>query len=363
MKKILLLGNCHYTIARFRKELICKLVELGHEVWISFPNYSHGEKESGEETAKRLNCNFIEFEMARRNANVWNEVQTLHNCYKIIKQVSPDIIFTFTIKPNIYGGLIARSRGIPYVVTITGLGSGFNGNGFLPNLLVKLMNISMNGAKKTFFQNSSNLDFFKGHGYSKDNFELIPGSGVNLDEYRPSTYRTQGFYFLYLARVMKEKGIDEFLELAHHYQEAKNIEFHVCGDMEEDYHEIIDQNVKNEFIVYHGIVENVTEYLMKASAIIHPSYYNEGISNTLLEAAASAKPIITTNQPGCKDVVEDGVNGFLFEVRNAKDLIKKVALFMNLPLEERRSMGAAGRKIVENRFDRNEVVEKYIKSI
>ena len=363
MKRILLLGNCHFTIVRFRKELVMKLVEQGYDVWISFPNFSQGEKESGEEAAKRLGCNFLEFKMLRRNATVLKEFGTINECRRLIKEISPDIILTYTIKPNVYGGLVARRYGIPYLMNVTGLGSGFNSGGMLSKVLIKLMKVSMNGAEKVFFQNENNIEFFKSSGYTKDNYELIPGSGVNLEEYKPLPYKKEGFNFLYLARVMKEKGIDEFLALAKDFKDRPDVEFHVCGDMEEDYDAIIRDNVEKEIIQYHGTVENVVDYLADASAVIHPSYYNEGISNSLLEAAASARPIITTDHPGCRDVINNEVSGLLFEKRNAQDLKKKVGKFMSMTPEAREKMGLEGRKKAEEHFDRGCVIDAYMNEI
>ena len=363
MKRILLLGNCHFTIVRFRKELIIKLVELGYDVWISFPNFSQGEKESGEEAANRLGCNFLEFKMLRRNATVLKEFETINECRRLIKEISPDVILTYTIKPNIYGGLISQRLGIPYLMNITGLGSGFNKRDALSTILIKLMKVSMNRAEKVFFQNEENIDFFKSAGYTKNNYELIPGSGVNLEEFRPLPYKKDGFYFLYLGRIMKEKGIDEFLALAKDFQDEHDVEFHVCGDMEEDYDEIIRDNVAKSIIQYHGTVENVVEYLAKASAVIYPSYYNEGISNSLLEAAASARPIITTNHPGCRDVVENGVSGLLFEKCNVQELEQQVRKFMSMPSDTREKMGIEGRKKVEMNYDRSCVINAYMSAV
>ena len=361
MKRILLLGNCHYTIVRFRKELVCKLVEKGYEVWISFPNFSHGEKESGEEAAKRLNCNFIEFKLDRRNANPLKEIGAYRECRRILQTVKPDYVFTYTVKPNIYGGMIANSLNIPFTMNITGLGSGFSKRG-ISNLLFVLMNYCMKRAEKVFFQNEKDLNAFFNNGYNKDNYELIPGSGVNLNEFKALPYPedTSNVIFLYLARVMKEKGIDEYLALAENFKDRSDIEFHICGDLEEDYSETIGHYVAAKIVQYHGIVENVQEYLERANAVIHPSYYNEGISNSLLEAAASARPIITTDHPGCRDTVIAGESGYLFEKKNIKDLIDKVNAFLELDFEKKKEMGLRGRKLVEEKFSRDIVVHKYM---
>jgi galacturonosyltransferase len=207
--------------------------------------------------------------------------------------------------------------------------------------------------------------FFEDYKIISAKVGLLPGSGVNLEKYQPLPYpEDDKIIFTYIARVMKTKGIDEFLAAAETIKkEYSNVEFHICGYYEDDYKDIIEQAQKQGTIVYHGMVNDVRPYEEISHCIVLPTYHPEGISNVLLEAAACARPIITTNRPGCKEVVDDGINGYLVKEKDSQDLIRKMRQFMELSWEARRDMGLAGRSKVEKEFDRQIVVEKYLEYI
>jgi len=170
--------------------------------------------------------------------------------------------------------------------------------------------------------------------------------------------------FSFIARVMKAKGIDQFLDAAREIRKQNtNVEFHICGAFEDDYQEIIEKAQMNGDIIYHGMVRDVRSYEEMSHCIVLPTYHPEGVSNVLLEAAACARPIITTNRPGCREVVDDGINGFFVKEKDSQDLIRVIQRFMALPWEERQNMGLAGRAKVEREFDRQIVVEKYLEQI
>ena len=170
--------------------------------------------------------------------------------------------------------------------------------------------------------------------------------------------------FTFIARIMKTKGIDEFLQAAETIKaENSKVEFHICGYYEDDYKDVIENAQKQGSIVYHGMVKDVRPYEEMSHCIVLPTYHPEGISNVLLEAAACARPIITTNRPGCAEVVDDGVNGYLVKEKDSQDLTQKMRAFVALPWEARRDMGLAGRKKVEKEFDRQIVVQKYLEQI
>ncbi len=366
MKRILLLGNCYTTIVHFRRELIEYLVKYGYDVWISFPNHSHGEKETGEDVAREIGCRFIELKMDRRTANLVKEITLINSISHLIKTLHPDCVLTFTIKPNIYCGYICRKLRIPYIMNITGLGSGL-GSGLIGKMLIGPYVNSANKAYKVFFQNSNDHSFFISYGYKDINADYLPGSGVNLEKYHILPYpKNKKIVFLYNARIMKEKGIDEYLRVAKHYMHDKNIEFHICGDCEDKYEKELKELSDQRIVIYHGRVSDMIKHLEECNCVILPSFYNEGISNCLLEAAACARPIITTDHPGCREVVENGVNGYLIKKKCADDLSLKVESFINLDREKQINMGKKGRIIVEKKFDRQIVIEKYasvIKSI
>ena len=191
--------------------------------------------------------------------------------------------------------------------------------------------------------------------------EMLTGSGVNLAEYRLLPYPdTSVIRFLYMARVMKEKGIEQFLELARHYADREDVEFHICGDCEEDYLPVLKKLEQEKIMVYHGQVSAVEKYIRLAHCIVLPTFYHEGVPNTLLEAMACGRPVITTDHPGCRETVLDGVNGYLCEVHDSAGLIKKTEQFLSLSEKEKENMGLAGRRKAEREFDRNMVVTTYM---
>ena len=169
--------------------------------------------------------------------------------------------------------------------------------------------------------------------------------------------------FLYTARVMKEKGIEEFLAIARAFEHDKKVSFEICGDCEEDYNGELEKLSKMGIIKYHGRVSNVIPYLQNCSCVVIPSFYHEGISNCLLEAAACGRAVITTNHPGCKEVVEPGVTGYLVKIKDTDDLLRAINEYLNIPFDSKEKMGRMARKKVEHEFDRNIVVTTYLKMI
>ena len=370
MKKILILANNDVGLYKFRKELIEELINPGSyisdrkgqeksKVYISLPN---GEFIS---ELKKMGCCFINTPVDRRGMNPKKDLKLLYSYLLILKKLKPDIVFTYTIKPNIYGGLACSLKGIPYVANITGLGSAVENKGILQMITVMLYKLALIKSKTVFFQNKENESFFRTHKIAKGKHKMLPGSGVNLSQYRVLDYPNgDTIDFAFIARVMKEKGIDQYLEAAQYIRKKyPNTRFHICGFCEQDYEEKIERLNYQGAVIYHGLVSDMTEIYKTISCTIHPTYYPEGISNVLLESAACGRPIITTNRAGCREVVDDGVNGFVVRERDSRDLIDKIEKFMCLSLKERWQMGLAGRRKVEKKFNRQIVVEKYMAEI
>lgn len=361
-KKVLILGNSSLVVFGMRGELIQRLIKEGIEVTVSFPTGSLGKEENPSE---EYGCTYMETSIDRRGTNVVRDAVLLKDYIRLLKAVKPDVVLTYTVKCSIYGGIACRMLKIPYIVNITGLGKGLAEGGLKQKLLVMLYKAAVKDAECVFFQNQSDRQFFVDHEirYTKD--DLLPGSGVNLEKYTPIPYpEDEKIVFTYIARVMKAKGIDEFLEAAKVLkQEHPSTEFHVCGFYEDDYKEIIENAEKAGIVTYHGQVSDVRPYEAISHCIVLPTYHPEGISNVLLEAAACARPLITTNRHGCKEVVDDGVNGYLIREKDSQDLLEKMRQFMALSWEVRRDMGLAGRAKVEKEFDRQIVVQKYLECI
>ena len=203
------------------------------------------------------------------------------------------------------------------------------------------------------------------HGIVKGEYDLLPGSGVNLEQYKVYPYPNgETVDFIFVARVMKEKGIDQYLEAAKEIRKRHpETRFHICGFCEQNYENSLKELSDNGTVIYHGLVEDMRPIYQIADCTIHPTYYPEGLSNVLLESAACGRPIITTDRIGCREVVDDGVNGYIVKQRDSEDLIQKIERFLELDRDEREKMGLAGRKKVEKEFDRQIVIDKYLKEM
>ena len=216
--------------------------------------------------------------------------------------------------------------------------------------------------QKVFFQNTENQQFFIDHKIALGKHGLLPGSGVNLERFTLKEYPNgDTIRFAFISRIMKEKGIDQYLEAAEAIKEKyPNTEFHICGFCETEYEGKLNEFNDNGTVIYHGMLRDVAGFLDDIHCVVHPTYYPEGLSNVLLEASASGRPIITTDRSGCREVIEDGVNGYMIPQKDSKALIEAIDKFMQLDYESKKAMGIAGRKKVEKEFDRQIVVNKYL---
>ena len=355
MKRILFLVNHDVVIYNFRKELVERLLSDGNEVVISSP---YGERI---DLLKELGCKYVPVKMDRHGKNPLDEMKLILYYIELIRVVQPDIIFSYTIKPNLYGALAAAVCKVPIVVNITGLGSAVENPGKLQKLMIIAYKIAFRKVQTVFVQNEENRQFFIDNHIAVDKLKLLPGSGVNLEQFYVLEYPDdKTVEFVFISRIMKEKGIDQYLEMAKYIKEKyPNTRFHICGFCEEEYETTLKELGEKGTIIYHGLIMDVREVLQYTHCTIHPTYYPEGLSNVLLESAASGRPIISTNRSGCREVIDDGVNGYIVPVKNVKELIKVVEKFLSLSNEERKAMGLAGRRKVESEFDRIKVIEKY----
>ncbi len=358
-EKILIVSNVTAGLYSFRSELIKQLSEEFEVIIISSDN---GRKDSLEE----LGAKVIIKDFDRHGTNPVKELGLVSFYKKMIKEIKPLIILTYTIKPNIYAGMAACSLGVPYVANITGLGPAIENGGILQKISLTLYKFGLRKAKKVFFQNSSNLEFMKKNKVVRDGqYDLLPGSGVNLSKYTPLPYpENETVDFLFISRVVKEKGIDQYLDAAKAIKEKYSFtRFHICGDCDENYKAVLDELNEKGVIIYHGRIDDIASMHLINCCTVHPSYYPEGMSNILLESCACARPIITTDRPGCGEIVDDGINGFVVKQKDSEDLIKVIEKFLSLSVKERETMGLNGRKKVEECFDRQIVIDKYMGEI
>ena len=354
--RILVLSNIGSGLYKFRREVLAEMAKE-NEVFFCVPSDEYIS------LLTDMGCQFIDNPLLERHGvNPLKELKLLFFYRRVIKKVEPDIVFTYTIKPNVYGGMVCAGLGIPYVANITGLGTAVENGGALQALSLFLYRMGLRKARSVFFQNEENRDFMIGRGIVKGDYDVIPGSGVNLDQFRLHPYPDGDTVdFLFAGRIMKEKGIDQYIDAAKEIRDKHHeTRFHICGSYEEDYHDTIRKLNDDGTVIYHGVVDDMVPFYTMASCVVLPTYYPEGLNNVLLEGAATGRPLITTNRPGCREVVDDGINGFFAERQNSRDLIEKVEAFLALSREEREKMGLAGRRKVEEHFDRRIIIGKYM---
>lgn len=362
-KKVLLAGNSEMVIFRFRKELVEQLVDLGYEVYVSFPQSQFGD---GCTTAEKMNCHYINTPIENHGTNPITDLKLIRFYKKILRNIQPDIVFTYTIKPNIYCSLASASYKIPTVINVSGLGTAVENPGILQFITLNLYRLATRKAQKVFFQNTENQSFFQQHKIALGKQGLLPGSGVNTSQYCVLPYPNQEqLHFLFMARILKEKGIDQYTQAAQIIKKKyPQCVFHVLGVCDDQaYKEKLELLQKQGIIQYHGQQKDLLPYQLLSSCTIHPTYYPEGMSNVLLESAACGRPIITTDRSGCREIIEDGVNGFICKQKDTQDLVRQIEKFLNLSWQQRRDMGLAGRKKIEKEFDRQIVVDAYLEEI
>lgn len=359
MRKILILANNDIGLYKFRKELIEELLK-DSEVFISLPN--------GEFVKELVNmgCEFIDTRIDRRGVNPIVDLKLILTYNKIIKRLKPDLVITYTIKPNIYGGLISRIRKSNYATNITGLGTSFQREGLLKKFIISMYKISLKESKIVFFENEENQNtFIDNRIIAKAKTCKLNGAGVNLNEYSYMPYpdNNEPIRFLFVGRIMKEKGIEEFLEVAKEIKsENKNIFFDIVGPKEDEYIEILTELQDKGIINYYGYQKDIRPFVIKAHCFVLPSYH-EGMANTLLECGAMGRPLITSDIPGCREAVVEGKTGYLTKIQDKSDLYKNINKFLNLSYNDRAEMGKMSRIHIEKFFSKFDIVHQTVKKL
>lgn len=357
--KALIITNHSYMLYQFRRELIQKMQE-NYEVVISMPFVGH------EEDFIEMGCKCIKTDVNRRGINPFTDIKLYKTYKQLLKTEKPDMVITYSIKPNIYAGFACRYLKIPYCVNIQGLGTAFQKEP-IATVVTLMYKIALKKAKVVFFENQGNADeFVKRHIIAKHKETVLNGAGVNLNfyEYQPYPDEEQGIHFLFLGRIMKEKGIDELFSVAKKLKNkyGKKIVFDLVGFFEDEYKEVVEQLMADDVVIFHGFQSDPRPYYTMSHCIILPSYH-EGMSNVLLEAASTGRAVITTNIPGCKEAVDDGINGYLCKKMDIESLEVCIEKFIRLDREERKNMGIAGRQKMEKEFDKKMVVQDTLDTI
>lgn len=359
--KILIITNNIAGLYTFRKEVIKAVYNEGYRVFISGPDYDD------ERVAyfKEIGCQIIKTKFNRRGMNPLADMKLMFRYRKMINQLKPIAVLSYTIKPNVYGGIACRLTGTPQVANVTGLGDAVENGGWLQKLTVGLYKYGIGKAKKVFFQNNANRDFCIQHGISDENSFLLPGSGVNLQYHSYQEYPLDDgmIKFLFIGRLLKDKGAKELFEAAKLIKDRyPQTEFQIVGSVEGDFQCQLEELVNAGVLKFLGPQIDVRSFIGSVHCTIMPSYH-EGMSNVNLESAANGRPVITTNVPGCKETVDDGKTGFLIEAKSAKSLVDAIERFIALPYGQKVLMGQEGRKKVEREFDRQIVIDAYLKEL
>ena len=359
MGKIAIIANDSNGLWLFRRDLIAALAAGGHQVVLLTPFTGD------EDSLRSLGAELIDTPMDRRGTNPLADMKLLGEYKRLLRQTAPQLVITYTIKPNIYGGKAAASLGIPYAANITGLGTAFERGGLLTKLVVTMYKNALRKAKVVFFENSENCRIFTGLGIvPEEKTCVLSGAGVDLEHYSLLPYPAEGTRFLFMGRIMQEKGVDElFAAMERLRGEGEDCTLDLLGFYEEDkYKALIEKYEAQGWLRFFGYQSDVRPYIQDCHCFVLPSWH-EGMANTNLEAASCGRPVITSDIPGCREAVEDGVSGSLCKARDAQSLYECLKRFIALDPASREEMGRRGRLLMEQVFDKKKVVARTLERL
>lgn len=359
MKNVLIFANNDGGLYHFRFELL-KALAKDLKVIVCLPLGAFSEHFA------EIGCEIVPCEvMDRRGNNPIKDMRLFRFYRAVIKKKRPDIVLSYTIKPNVYGGMACQALHIPYIANVTGLGTSIENGGALAFIAKTLYKAGLKKAECVFFQNNRNRSFFEKNKLTHGKTRLIPGSGVNLEKhyFEPYPADAEETRFLFVGRVMRDKGIEELLNsIKHIHSDHGNVKADLVGRLEEDYKDSIAEAEKEGAVVYHGEQTDMHRFYKDCHCVVLPSYH-EGMANVLLEASATGRPVIASNINGCKEAFDEGITGFGCEVKNVESLYDAMNRFIALPHEKRAEMGREARKKMEREFDRQIVIDAYLEEI
>lgn len=365
---IALLTNNDDDVYCFRKELVEALMEEGYDMLISCP---YGEKFELLQDWKYI---YDDPDIDRRGTNVVKDLGLFLHYLNLFQNHRPKVVLTYTAKPNVYGSIAAHLLGIPVINNVTGFGSVLNKSGMMQKFIMALFKFAYRQSECIMFQNETNMKLAVEAGMVKGDYKLIPGSGVNTERFPLQPYPDGGngiegptVVFNYIGRILHDKGVDDYIEAAKRIKARyPKTEFNMIGFIEPTemhYKKILEDLEAKDIVHYRGSQKDVRPYIRRAHAIIHPSTYGEGMSNVLLENASSGRFLITTDNPGCKETVNDKVTGYIYIGNNIPDLVNRIESFLELDNRKRQEMAYLGRVKIKKEFSRSKVVYTYLDSI
>lgn len=361
-KTIVISYNTARYLYRLRFATVKELIDRKHKVIAIVPYDDYSQR------LVDLGCEVYDIKMDSKGSSLLSDARTLLAYRKLYRKLQPDLALHFTIKPNIYGTLAARSLAVPCINMVTGLGTAFTKDSLLTRVIEQLYKFSQTWPYKVFLQNMDDMRLFIDRGLvPKEKAELLPSSGVNLEQFAATPPATNmAPIFLLIARMLKDKGIVEFVEAARiikaRHPQAR---FQLLGQLGVEnrtaiYPDEMNAWVQEGVIEYLGETHDVRPYIADSACVVLPSYYREGLPRSLLEASAMARPIITTDNVGCRDIVDDGINGYLCKIKDYVDLADKIERILMLSDAEREDMGRKGREKMQREFDEKIIIKRYL---
>lgn len=357
--KIAFVANTCWNIYNFRKGLVHHFLSRGDEVIVLAPKDEYSSK------IVEWGLTWINTPLDGTGSNPLKDLRYMRRLLKHFKSEKPDVALTYTIKSNIFSSIAGRLTSVPVICNVSGLGTVFLVKGFAGRIAMMLYRIAFNFSNHIFFQNGDDQDLFTSIiKVNNEKVSVIPGSGIDLTDFNQVAYEAGSrVKFLMISRLIIEKGVREFAEAASYFKDNDTVDFMLIGKLDEDHARSIKKEELNSWVsegwlTYKPHTDEIKKVIAEHDVVVLPSY-REGTPRTLLEGAALGRPLLTSDAPGCREVVKDGFNGFLFEPKNAKILKDKIKLFLSLSNEERRQMASNSRKLVEETFDEEIVIRAY----
>lgn len=365
-KTVVLSINASWNIFNFRLNLVRALQQRGFRVVALAPPDDYSAR------LQELGITYVPIPMDKKGVSPSRDLLLLARYHRTLKRLKPDIFLGYTAKPNVYGSLAAQGLGIPVINNVSGLGTAFIKQGLLTRIVSGLYKLAFKRSSCVFFQNNEDRDMFLELGLVRPKAaKLLPGSGVDLERFNPGGADSESMgalKFIMIARLLWDKGVGEFVEAARIVrQQEPDVRFQMLGFVDVANRTAVTRSqvdawVEEGLIEYLGTSDDVRPFIQDSDCVVLPSY-REGLPRTLLEAGAMAKPLITTDVPGCRQVVDDGVNGFLCKVRDPQSLADAMLKMIRSAPEERKRLGAAGRRKIETQYDERIAIGRYLDEI
>lgn len=363
-KTIVMIGNTSWGMLRFRGDLAQKFSSEGHKVIIVAPEdeYSH--------QFSKLGAKFVHVTVDRKGTNPLSDLSYLLRLLRVLLEIRPDIVLCYTIKPILYGILAAKLSGVPVRIAITtGLGNVFGSDGWVNRLVKKLYKFTLKFASEVWFLNEADAEIFSSNDLVDQNkIFILPGEGVDVDHFSPQKLPSREMFTL-ISRMLWDKGVGIFIEAARLLKsDHPGLHFRLVGPVDLGNPEGISLEKledwsKEGVVEYFGPTDNIRAILSETTCLVHPTYYKEGLPRVLMEASSMEIPCITTDIPGCRDVVEHGINGFLIPVKDVTALYTEMTRFVSLEKEARKRLSEEGRKLILQKFSSTHIHEIYFKRL